>query len=53
LIDESTQRVRNLLTSNLEKLEKIKDALMEYETVTGDELKKIIEGEKIRSGEAI
>jgi ATP-dependent Zn protease len=50
LIDESSQRVRNLLASHREELERIKDALLEYETVTGEELKKIIRGEKIRSG---
>jgi ATP-dependent Zn protease len=50
LIDESSQRVRNLLASHREELERIKDALLEYETVTGEELQKIIRGEKIRSG---
>lgn len=53
LIDESSQRVRNLLTAHREELERIKDALLEYETITGEELKRIIVGEKIRSGKAV
>lgn len=50
LIDQSTQRVRNLLEKHRGDLERIKEALLEYETITGDELKQIIKGEKIRVG---
>jgi len=53
LIDESSRRVRNLLTSHREELERIKEALLEYETITGEELRKLIRGEKIRAGKAI
>jgi len=48
LIEQSTTRVRSLLESHRTELERIKEALLEYETITGDELKKIIRGEKIR-----
>ena len=51
LIEQSTQRVRNLLEAHRTELERIKEALLEYETVTGEELKKIIKGEKIRVGQ--
>jgi cell division protease FtsH len=53
LIDRSTQRVRNLLDKHRAELEMIKEALLEYETITGEELKKVIKGEKIRRGEAV
>jgi len=53
LINESSQRVRNLLTSHREELERIKEALLEYETITGEELRKLIRGEKIRAGRAV
>lgn len=49
LIEQSTSRVRALLEAHRTELERIKDALLEYETVTGEELKKIIRGEHIRS----
>jgi len=53
LIEQSTQRVRNLLESHRGELERIKEALLEYETITGEELKKIIKGEKIRVGQKL
>jgi ATP-dependent Zn protease len=52
LIEQSTQRVRGLLETHRSELERIKEALLEYETITGEELKKIIKGEKIRAGHA-
>lgn len=48
LIDKSTQRVRNLLEKHRRELELIKEALLEYETLSGEELKRIIKGEDIR-----
>jgi ATP-dependent Zn protease len=50
LIEQSTQRVRTLLETHRAELERIKEALLEYETITGEELKRIIRGEKIRAG---
>jgi cell division protease FtsH len=50
LIEQSTQRVRNLLEKHRAELERIKDALLEYETISGDELRQIVNGEKIRVG---
>jgi ATP-dependent Zn protease len=50
LIEQSTQRVRRLLETHRTELERIKEALLEHETITGEELKRIIKGEKIRVG---
>jgi cell division protease FtsH len=50
LILESGKRVRNLLEKHRAELERIKDALLEYETLTGDEVKELIKGGKIRQG---
>jgi ATP-dependent Zn protease len=51
LIEQSTSRVRKLLESHRVELERIKEALLEYETITGEELKKLIKGEKIRASQ--
>jgi len=53
LIEQSTNRVRKLLETHRAELERIKEALLEYETITGEELKKIIKGERIRSEQKI
>jgi len=53
LIEQSTQRVRNLLQNHRQELERIKEALLEYETITGEELKKVMNGEKIRRGQKV
>jgi len=47
LIEQSTSRVRKLLETHRMDLEHIKEALLEYETVSGGELKQIINGEKL------
>ena len=48
LIDKSTQRVRNLLENHRKELELIKEALLEHETLSGEELQRVIKGEDIR-----
>jgi ATP-dependent Zn protease len=48
LIDKSTQRVRNLLEKHRKELELIKEALLEHETLSGEELQRVIKGEDIR-----
>jgi len=48
LIEQSTERVRILLRNHRVELERIKEALLEFETLSGEELKKIVKGEKIR-----
>ena len=53
LIEQSTQRVRNLLERHRPELERIKEALLEFETISGEELKRVIKGEKIRAGQKV
>lgn len=47
IIDESTAECRRILTKNLDELHAVAHALMEYETLSGDEIKTIIKGEKL------
>lgn len=44
LITEAAQRARAVIKANLDKLEKLKNALLEKETVEADEAKKLLEG---------
>lgn len=48
LIDEGYESARKILTDNIDKLHLIAKALLEYETLTGDELKNLIAGKKIK-----
>ncbi|UTW60500.1 ATP-dependent zinc metalloprotease FtsH [Kordiimonas sp. SCSIO 12603] len=47
-VDEGYERARKILTENRDQLNLIGEALLEYETLTGDELKALINGEEIR-----
>ncbi len=47
LIEEAEKRARKVLTDNIDELHKLAEALLEYETLTGDEAKKAIKGEDI------
>jgi len=47
LIEEAEGRARQVLTDNLDQLHKLAQALLEYETLTGEESKKAIAGEDI------
>lgn len=47
IIDEAYQRSQTILTENRNELEALAQALLEYETLTGDEIKAVIRGEKI------
>jgi cell division protease FtsH len=44
LITEAGQRAKTVLKANLNKLEELKDALLEKETVESDEVIKILKG---------
>jgi ATP-dependent metalloprotease len=46
-------RVTNLLKSKEQELHRLAQALVEYETLDAEEVKKVIKGEKIRSVEEI
>ena len=47
LVEEGEGRARQVLTDNLDELHKLALALLEYETLTGDEAKRAIAGEDI------
>jgi cell division protease FtsH len=47
LIDKGTADARQILTTKRKELETVAEALLEYETLTGDELKDLIAGKKI------
>ena len=48
LVEEGYDRAMKILTDHRDQLEVIAQALLEYETLTGDELKALIAGEPIR-----
>jgi cell division protease FtsH len=47
LINEALARARDIVTKNREKLEVIAQALLKYETITGEEVGMLLRGEKI------
>ena len=47
LIDEAEERARAILTENRGDLEKIAQALLEYETLSGEEVTALLKGEPI------
>jgi cell division protease FtsH len=50
LIDEGEGLARRILTEHLEGLHKIAAALLEFETLSGDEVRALLRGEAIRTG---
>lgn len=49
LVDESHKRVKKLLMNHYKELEIIANALLEFEIISGDELKMLLEGKKINA----
>jgi cell division protease FtsH len=47
IVEEAHARATQILTEYREELNKVSEALLEYETLSGDELKKIIAGEPL------
>ena len=47
LIEEAEAAARNVLTENLDELHRLAGALLEFETLNGEEAKKAIKGEDI------
>ena len=52
LIDEGYDTARQILLENNEEFERMANGLLEYETLTGDEIKKIIAGLPLDGGDA-
>ncbi len=51
LVDEGYERAKTILTEKRDDLERLAQGLLEYETLTGDEITKIINGEALKRGE--
>ncbi|MGQ0567498.1 MAG: ATP-dependent zinc metalloprotease FtsH [Gemmobacter sp.] len=49
LIDEGYETARRILTDKADDFERLAKGLLEYETLTGDEIRRVIAGEKIDS----
>jgi len=47
LVDEARERCRTLLTENIEVLHAIAQALLERETISGDDIDKLMKGEPL------
>jgi cell division protease FtsH len=50
IVEDGYARAKTLLTENEQQLEALAKALLEYETLSGDEIKKVIAGESIDRG---
>ena len=51
LIDEGYQTAQRILTEKADDFERLAKGLLEYETLTGDEIRKVIAGEPLTSGD--
>ncbi|MBR9862275.1 MAG: ATP-dependent metallopeptidase FtsH/Yme1/Tma family protein [Rhodobacteraceae bacterium] len=50
LVDEGYERAKQILTEHADQLENMAQGLLEYETLTGAEIKKVIAGEPLNRG---
>ncbi|MGL4310713.1 MAG: ATP-dependent zinc metalloprotease FtsH [Paracoccaceae bacterium] len=48
LIDEGYETAKHILTEKADDLKRLAEGLLEYETLTGDEIRKVIAGEPLR-----
>ena len=51
LIDEGYQTARKILLEKSEGFERLAQGLLEYETLTGDEIRKVVAGETLGGGD--
>jgi cell division protease FtsH len=51
LVDEGYETAKRILTEKSEDLERLAQGLLEYETLTGDEITKVIAGEPLKRGD--
>ena len=49
LIDTADKRAREIITTHLDELHRLANSLLEYETLTGDEIAAVLRGEEIHS----
>jgi cell division protease FtsH len=50
VVEDGYARAKSVLTENSEQLETLAQALLEFETLSGDEIKKVLAGETIDRG---
>jgi len=50
IVDDAYETCRKILTDNIDQLHAVAQALLEYETLSGEEIKAVIKGEPIRVG---
>ena len=50
VVEDGYERAKHLLTENTDQLETLAQALLEYETLSGDEIKRVLAGESIDRG---
>lgn len=48
IVEEGYHKAKEILSQHIDQLHKLADALLEYETLTGDEIKEVIQGRTIR-----
>ena len=48
IVDESYKKARSIIKKNINQLQKLAKGLLHYETLTGEEIKDIIKGKKIK-----
>jgi cell division protease FtsH len=53
IVDESYARARTVLSENSDQLEALAQALLEFETLTGEEIKSLMDGGSIDRGSAV
>jgi len=51
LIDEGYETAKRILTERADDLKRLAEGLLEYETLTGDEIRRVIAGEPLKRGE--
>ena len=52
LVEEGEAKAREILSSRIDDLHALAKALLEYETLSGEEAKAVIRGEPIRTGDS-
>jgi cell division protease FtsH len=52
IVDDGFNTAKNILTDNMDKLHKLAEALLEYETLSGDEIKAILAGKTINRSDS-
>ena len=51
IVDEGYETAKQVLTEKADDLERLAQGLLEYETLTGDEITKVIAGEPLNRGD--